>query len=77
MRMRIPEVFYRIEELREGAWVFLAEIAAKQYLRPGQRFNAHERAKAEGFAALQGGDLPRRLLAPDGSVVAETHLGEG
>ena len=58
--------------------MLLVEVPAKQYARPGQRFNAHERAKAEGFALLTLGleGRPRRLLAPDGSVVAETFPGD-
>lgn len=70
--MRVPEVIYRVEEWRDGEWVLLAELAAKQYARPVQRFNAHERARGEACAYLHTCDLPRRVLAPDGSLLDRT-----
>ena len=70
--MRVPEVVYQVEERRGGEWLLLARVPAKQYARPGQRFNAHQRAKGEACAWLWEGTAPRRVLAPDGSVVAET-----
>ena len=72
--MRIPEVFYRVEERRGGEWVLLAELPAKEYSRPGQRFNAHERAKGEACRLLWEGEAPRRVLAPDRSLVAEVRF---